>query len=59
MMKLKELLIDTVEEMNHLEKAKALLFDMYCEATSNMGMVSVDTVRKVHEYLGFDKGEDE
>jgi hypothetical protein len=56
---LKDLLVDTVEEMNHLEKAKELLFQMYFEADGNLGTVSYETLRIVHEYLGFDKGEDE
>ena len=43
-MSLKDLLIDTVEQINHLEKAKELLFAMYLEAD---------------EYFGFDQGEDE
>lgn len=52
-------MVDTLEQINHLEKAKELLFDMYFEADGNMGVVSAKTVRKIHDYLGFDKGEDE
>lgn len=59
MIKLKELLIDTVEEMNHLERAKELLYNMYFEADRNMGVVSTKTLQKVHDFFRFDRGEDE
>jgi hypothetical protein len=57
---LETLMQGSLQEIAQLRKAKELLFDVYFEADrSPDGKLSWDTIREIHCFLGFDKGEDE
>lgn len=50
---LKDLLIDTVEQMNHLEKLRNSFSKCTLRLTEMRDLVSYETLSKVHEYFGF------